>query len=147
MNIGRLPWEIVETFPSTDTDLLAQWDTAVNSAVSPADLVRALTGRGLALYWATQEAVLDEPWADVAIRRSDDLDHAVHLARETGNPGLLAEALLGMLYGTWGPDRHLDRAQLLAELTELRPSIIVEECRWKRTGRLPQPLKNGAGKG
>ncbi len=127
MSIERLPWEIVETFPSTDDELLAHWDHAVRTATDRTDRCRSLIGRGLALYWATQEAVIDEPWAEVAQRRSVDLDRALTLAREIGEPTLVAEALLGVLYGTWGPDRHLDRDPIAAELITLRPEIADEE--------------------
>ena len=129
MNSERLPWEIVETFPSTDSALLAQWDAAVISAADRRELARASTGRGLALYWATQEGVVAEPWVTVSVRRSADLERAVALAREIGDPTLLAETLLGVLYGTWGPDQHSERTSLIAELTELRPSITDEEIR------------------
>ncbi len=129
MSIGRLPWEIVETFPSTDADLLAQWNDAVESAADPTTRARALIGRGIALYWAAQEGVLDESWAEVQRRRTADLDEALALAREVNDPDLVAEALLGVLYGTWGPDRHLDRGPIIAEVSALRPRITDEEVR------------------
>lgn len=127
MNIGRLPWEIVETFPSTDAELLAQWSLTLAMAGDDTDRVRALIGHSLALYWATQEAVVDEPWALVEQRRSADLERALELARDVGDPTLIAEALLGVLYGTWGPDRHLDRAPLVDELKHLRADLDDEE--------------------
>lgn len=126
-NDGRLPWEIIETFPSTDTGLLATWERAVETADTAARQVRARIGRGLALYWATQEAVLDESWVDVERRRIADLDGALAAARELSEPTIHAEAVLGKLYGTWGPDHHLDREPLLDELAVLRPLIADEE--------------------
>jgi len=127
MNIGRLPWEIVETFPSTDAELLAQWSLRLALASDATERARSLIGHGLALYWAAQEAVVDEPWALVEQQRSADLELALELARGVGDPTLIAEALLGTLYGTWGPDRHLDRAPLVAELVQMRPDIDDEE--------------------
>ena len=129
MNIGRLPWEIIETFPSTDRELLAQWSLTVALADTDTDTARSMIGHSLALYWATQEAVIDEPWAVVTQRRSADFVRALELARGVGDPTLIAEALLGVLYGTWGPDRHLDRAPIVAELVDLRPDIADEEIR------------------
>ena len=88
-----------------------------------------MIGRGLSLYWATQEGVIDEPWIDVAVRRSADLDRALGLARPLGDADLLAEALLGVLYGTWGPDGLLDRDPIIAELSLQRFEVTDEEVR------------------
>jgi len=129
MNIGRLPWEIVETFPSTDAALLAQWSLTVALAGDDTERARSLIGHSLALYWAAQEAVVDERWAVVAQRRSADLELALELARGVGDPTLIAEALLGVLYGTWGPDRHLHRVPLVDELVHLQPEVDDEEIR------------------
>lgn len=129
MTTERIPWEIVETFPSTDAELLSHWDHAVAVAVDDRELVRALIGRGLCLYWATQEGVVDEPWALVAQRRSSDLNRALDLARSVGDVDLVAEALLGVLYGTWGPDGHLERGPIVDALSQLGPDLIDEELR------------------
>lgn len=129
MSTERLPWEIIETFPSTDDALVAHWEHAVESAANDRALARALIGRGLALYWAVQEGVLDEPWIEVAERRSGDLDRALELARVVGDADLLAEALLGVLYGTWGPDRLLDRNPIIDELSLLHGDVSDEELR------------------
>jgi hypothetical protein len=129
MNTERLPWEIVETFPSTDAGLIAHWDRAVADAGDQHTLARSMIGRALSLYWATQEGVVDEPWALVAQQRSADLDRAVELARRLDDVDLLAEALLGVLYGTWGPDRHLQREPIIDELSHLQAHIADEELR------------------
>lgn len=126
MTSERLPWEIVETFPSTDDELVAFWELAVQSADTDRELARSLIGRALSLYWATQEGVVDDEWEDVAARRAADLDRALQLARPDGDPDLVAEALLGVLYGTWGPDRLLDRASTVAELSALRDEVREE---------------------
>ncbi len=129
MSAERLPWEIVETFPSTDEDLVAHWQRAVGSATDNRALARSLIGRALTLYWATQEGLFDEPWIDVAARRTADLDRALALARLDGDTDLVAEALLGVLYATWGPDRLLDRGSILSELSALRGEVTDEEAR------------------
>lgn len=129
MNTERLPWEIVETFPSTDAALLAHWEQAVEDAGDDRELARSLIGRALSLYWATQEGVVDDPWVLVAQRRSSDLDRALELARDVGDTNLIAEALLGVLSGTWGPDRHLEREPILDALVQLQPDVTDEELR------------------
>ena len=129
MNIVRLPWEIIETFPSTDAALVAQWELAVDEANGERELTRALIGRSLALYWAAQEGIVDQSWAELAHQRAGDLDRALGIARRLGEPNLVAEALLGVLYGNWGPDRQLDRRPIVEELAQLRPSITDEETR------------------
>ena len=124
----RLPWEVVETFPSTDTDLVAEWDTHVAEAGDgSAERVRALTGRALVNYWAVQEGVTIEPADAVAARRRADVDDAVALARTIGDDELLAEALLGWLMATWSPDQR--RAPVLEELAALRCAVTDEEIR------------------
>jgi hypothetical protein len=129
MTSERLPWEVVETFPSTDDALVAHWERAVESADDDRGLARALIGRAISLYWATQEGVVDAPWEIMAAQRTSDLQRALQLARREGDPDLVAEALLGVLYGTWGPDRLLDRAPTVAKLSALRDEVRDEELR------------------
>ena len=129
MTTERIPWEIVETFPSTDAELLAFWNHHVDHATSDCDLARSLIGRSLALYWSTQEGVVDDAWGLVARRRHDDLQRALDLARCVGDPTLIAEALLGVLYGTWGPDGQHERGPVVEELSELRSAITDDELR------------------
>ena len=123
MDHQRLPWEVVETLPSTDRDLVERWDTA------GAPDVRALVGRALSRYWATQEGVLDESWEMVAQQRREDVDAAEACARAAGDPELLAVALLGRLYALWGPDTVADRPVVLGELRSLAPELADEELR------------------
>ena len=129
MNTERLPWEIVETFPSTDDALIARWEHAVESADDDRELTRSLIGHALSLYWATQEGLVDDAWEDVAAQRTADLHRALELARLDGDPDLVAEALLGALYGTWGPDGLLDRDPIIAELSLQRFEVTDEEVR------------------
>jgi tetratricopeptide (TPR) repeat protein len=124
----RLPWEVVETFPSTDQRLIDTWDARVREAPGPHERARALIGRALARYWAVQEGVVEASWTHVATTRADDLDEARRLAHD-GPPDLRAEALLGALYGRWGPDHLDERPGLVAELVALRPHLDDEELR------------------
>ena len=124
----RLPWEVVETFPSTDAELLATWERHVAESRLPASRCRALVGRALARYWAVQEGVVDAPWEELAAARAHDLAEAIDLAGD-GPPDLRAEALLGALYGRWGPDHVPERPALVAELATLRPHVADEELR------------------
>lgn len=129
MTDERIPWEIIETFPSADIELLAHWEQMVDAATDDSALARAMIGRSLALYWSTQEGVVDQPWALVAQRRIDDLHGALDLARRVGDTTLTAEALLGVLYGTWGPDEMLDRGPIIDELSQLRSAATDDEVR------------------
>jgi len=128
-NPDRLPWEVVETFPSTDSTLIAEWETRLASATSAADRARALVGRALALYWAAAVGVVEDSWADLARRRAEDVSEALRMARLDPSPDLLAEALLGMLYACWGPDQLGEREAMVEELASLRAEVVDEELR------------------
>jgi len=125
----RLPWEIVETFPSTDAALIAKWNTKVDGAVPPGDRARALIGRSLAHYWAVQEGAAEGNAEEIANTRTGDVLEALTLARAENSADLLAEALLGNLYATWGPDSYSTRAQIVHELAGLRDDVTDEELR------------------
>lgn len=118
-----LPWEVVETLPSSDPTLIACWANAVATAEGTEARVRALVGRSLSLYWAVQERAVDQSWEAVTEQRLSDTDDAVRQARTVGSPDLLATALLGASYARWCPDHGEDRHQLHTDLAELRPSI------------------------
>lgn len=123
----RLPWEVVETFPSTDATLVATWNDRLDAAVSTTDRARALIGRSLASYWSVQEGVGEGE--ESACPRTGDLVEALSLARDLDIPDLVAEALLGVLYATWGPDTQPDRALIVSELADLRELVVDEEIR------------------
>lgn len=118
-----LPWDVVETLPSSDPDLVATWSAAVAVAVGTEDRVRSLVGRSLSSYWAVQEGVTDRSWAEVTAQRHADTDEALRLARAAGTPDLVAIALLGSSYARWGPDHAEVRQQFRADLAQLRPTI------------------------
>ena len=126
---GRLPWEIVETFPSTDKSLLTEWTDKVDAATTPNGRARALIGHALASYWAVAEGVTDFTWSEATEARKADLAEALAIARCIESPDLLAEALLGVLYATWGPDSLTNRTEIVEELTAMRDQISDEELR------------------
>ena len=121
------PWEIVETFPSTDATLIARWNEAASTAVTDAQLVRSHVGRALAMYWATQAGVVDRPAAEVRAARIADVDTAIAIARRTGSADLLATGLLGWLFATWGPDHLADRRRHLDELVGIANAVQDHE--------------------
>ena len=124
----RLPWEVVETFPSTDPTLIAEWELhVVESLDGSAERVRALIGRALVNYWAVQEGVTTDSIEQVAARRRADVDEAIALARSIDDDELLSEALLGWLMATWAPDQP--RVPALEELIDLRATVNDEEIR------------------
>jgi hypothetical protein len=128
-NPDRLPWEIVETFPSTDAALIADWEARLASADTAAKTAHALVGRALASYWAAAVGVADGTWEDLARGRADDVEEALRLARLGSSPDLLAEALLGVLYARWGPDRLDEREAIVDELASFRGEVSDEELR------------------
>ncbi|MGB0112313.1 MAG: hypothetical protein WBP59_03760 [Ilumatobacteraceae bacterium] len=124
----RPPWEIVETFPSTDQGLIDRWQHRVDTARTPAARVRALVGSALTMYWMAQEGLSTDASA-VAASRQELVEEAITLARSVGAPDPIAEALLGSLYATWGPDHRARRGPILNELETLRPALTDEELR------------------
>ncbi len=116
-----LPWDIVETLPTTDRTLLDDWQERVETAGDDRALARALIGRSLTRYWSVQEGTTTETWAEVARSRRDDLARAGELSRDeprdgrTGPDDLRAEVLLGHLYALWGPDALAHREALIAD--------------------------------
>lgn len=129
MSPDRLPWEIIETLPSSDSATLAAWDQRVASAARADDRIVGLVGRALARYWAPATGATDDSWTVSAGRRHDDVAQALALAREQTDPDLIATALLGSLYATWGPPDQVERRPVLDELQRLRPSVRDQEAR------------------
>lgn len=129
MTPDRLPWEIIETLPHSDTELLAAWHDRVAEAIEPDDLVPALVGRALAAYWAPALELIEEPAMVTVKRRDDDLAEAEALARNRASDDLIAVALVGRLYAGWGPPDPEARREVLRELEVLRPSLTDAELR------------------
>jgi tetratricopeptide (TPR) repeat protein len=129
MTTNRLPWEIVETLPSTDRALIDLCDRRVLSAATVEERVVALVGRALAHYWAPAMGATDDSWEASAQRRHDDIQLALGLARDSGDAELVATASLGRLYATWGPPDPVERRTVLDELERLRPSVGDRELR------------------
>lgn len=125
----RLPWEIVETLPHTDGDLIAKWQTRLALAHDPADRVNALVGRALASYWSYPLGLAGDSWGEAAAGRLADVDEALALARGAGDPELLAVALLGRLYACWGPPSVAERRTVLEELQGLSSELTNPELR------------------
>ena len=125
----RLPWQLVETFPSTDASLIAHWEAAVDAARDDAAKVRALVGLALVLYWAAALESVEGSWTDVARRRRATAAEALRLARRDATPDILATALLGSLYARWGPDHVDERGALIDELERVRDDVGDEELR------------------
>ncbi|MEM9515286.1 MAG: hypothetical protein AAGA42_10560 [Actinomycetota bacterium] len=123
---SRIPWERVETFPGTDAALVQRWATAVADAGDDAELAHALVGRAVASYWAAREGVLTS--GDVTSNVAATT-RAVALARQADDVDLLAAALLGVLYTTWGPEQLSQRPPILAELASARAHVNDEELR------------------
>ena len=148
----RVPWEIVETLPSTDAELLARWERAVADAEQAGDdavRITALVGRALANYWAVQEGLDDRGLADNLADRARDTQLALELARATDDPDLLATAVLGRLAACWGPDHLHERTALLAELLPLIDRIADEELtlralEWQVVDRFDEGDLDGA---
>jgi hypothetical protein len=128
---ARLPWEIVETLPSTDKTLVAHWGQQVAQAKGSQQRVHALVGRALSLYWAVSEGVSALSWPEVHTLRQNDIHEATRLARSTEDPDLIATALLGELYALWDADGPLKRGPVVAELAELSPRVVDEELRFR----------------
>ena len=125
--VGRVPdppWDVVEKTPGSDLAMLAEWEEHLVGASSVRERVRALVGRALASYWSVQLGVVDEPWESVAARRFAAVDEALDLARSSGGPSILAEALLGQVYARWGPDHLIGgRSEVVSELEALRDEV------------------------
>lgn len=126
----RLPWEVVETFPSTDAETVARWERHLRQACSPQEIVRSKIGLALVLYWAVQEGVEDD-FEAVAGRRRLLTREALDSARRSGDPKLVVEALLGALYANWGPQTLVSRRRAIAELVRLRQEVDDEELRFR----------------
>lgn len=124
---SRLPWEIVETLPSTDQQLLDEWEQRV--AAAPTDgreRVEALVGRALSRYWAVQMGLVDLGWEQMRNLRASDVAEATEIARTQDDPDTLATALLGGLYALWGPE-HSGTDATVDELLALRDRLEDEE--------------------
>lgn len=128
---ARLPWEIVETLPGTSAGLRQRWSEQVRLAADRTERARALVGWALTSYWAVQAGVEQDDWVTVAARRGDAVDEAEALAREVGEPDLLAEVLLGQLHARWGPDHVAARPSIVAELEGIHDDILDEELRYQ----------------
>ncbi|MFV1990538.1 MAG: hypothetical protein ACC652_07340, partial [Acidimicrobiales bacterium] len=127
----RLPWEIVETLPSTDAALVDHWEQCLDEARSTPQLVRALVGRALSLYWAVSEGVSQLSWTEVHQLRQDNISEAIRLARTSDDPDLIATALLGELYALWTADGPLNRGPVVEELSALFDQVNDEELRFR----------------
>lgn len=123
---SRLPWEIVETFPSTDAALINSWRAALDEARSVPELVRASTGLALSLYWAHQEGLVPDFAANLR-EREELTGSARELAGSSGDADCVATAILGELYALWGPDHLRGRDSLIGELAALGPSVTDPE--------------------
>lgn len=129
MTLPRLRWEAVETVPSADASVMAEWDDAVAGATGTAARVHTLVGRALSWYWAVQVGATELDQESAWRRRRGDIATATDLARRDGAPDTIATALLGHLYALWGPDTAHDRAPLLHELATLRDQVEDQELR------------------
>lgn len=127
----RLPWEWVETFPTSGADQVDQWTARVAGAATDRARARALVGEAIARYWAVSMGVESCSLADSLAHRRGLLDEAATLARAADPPDvdLLAEVLLGRLYALWGPDAFDERADLVAELLVILPDVADLELR------------------
>ena len=123
-----LPWEVVETFPSADPDLIAHWFGACGRAGSPAERVEANVGAALSSYWAVQSGHEQDFEANLK-RRRELVAAAWDAASETGEPDLLATAALGRLHALWGPDDAEGRREMLVVLGGLAPRLVDEDLR------------------
>ncbi len=124
----RLPWEIVETLPSTDSGLIQEWTGRLAAARSISEEVGASVGLALTLYWAHQEGLESDFRANLR-RREDLIGRASELARDSGDADSAATAILGELYALWGPD-PTDRVDILvAQLDTLAPDLEDPELR------------------
>ena len=128
MSGPRLPWEVVETLPSSDRAELTRFDDAT-AETDPAATVGALVGASLMRYWADALGVESSSARLSQQRRDRDVARAIDVARTGSSPDVLATALLGRLYACWGPPRVSERAAILAELDTLRPRIHDQELR------------------
>ncbi len=125
-----IPWASVE-IAGVDRDEIAYWQRAVEQAPDAHATVRAHVGLTLSTYWepdSLRNAGPDgERWRTAA--------DVVGQARATGDPTLVSTALLGRLYGTWGPDSHAIRRGLVAELLDLEasntdPDVAIRAHEW-----------------
>ncbi|MFV0316451.1 MAG: hypothetical protein ACK5O2_05745 [Microthrixaceae bacterium] len=120
-----LPWDIVETFPSTGRDLIDRWNHEVQRAVqggSAKAVVTSHVGCALALYWAVPKGLESDAGANIQHRR-DLVGAAGDAAMTSGEPDLIATALLGRLHALWGPEEVLGRPEVLGDLDDLVPSL------------------------
>lgn len=129
MTAGRLPWEVVETLPHSDPTMITAWEGEVRAATTKKERVSALVGHALALYWAPALGIGDTSSSSVADQRRRAIDLAESLARTTEDADVLGVALLGRLYALWGPPDPTLRGRVIAELADLRPSIVDPELR------------------
>ncbi len=105
---------------------MQHWGEAVDQADNGAELVHALVGRAVASYWADREGLLTPEEAASNVASTTD---AVALARQIDDVDLLATALLGVLYATWGPDQLAQRPPIITELASCRAQVGDEELR------------------
>lgn len=131
MTPERVPWEWVETFPTSEAVDIDRWAARAGEATNDRDRARALIGEAVCRYWEVAKGVDELPLADSIRRRRELLDEALVLARacQPRDVDLLAEALLGRLYALWGPDSVGERADLVAELLVILPDIDGLELR------------------
>lgn len=126
-----LPWTTIETLPGADREEITAWQAEVEAADEPGARVHALVGRALSTYWAAQSGASEHSWAELAQGRNADVAEAVTIARRLNHDqgDLVAKALLGRLYATWGPDAFETSAADVGELAGLIDSIVDIDLR------------------
>lgn len=125
----RLPWEIVETVPTSSPELIDRWQRRLDEAASPSERVRAAVGYSLSTYWAAQLEATSRTWAELADERGAMTLEALDVASAQDDPDLRATAILGRLYGCWGPDQMAERSDLIARLTDELDRVTDPELR------------------
>lgn len=125
----RLPWEIVETVPTSSPELIDHWQKRLGEAVNPAERVRSAVGYSLSTYWAAQLNATSRTWTELAEERHAMTLETLEVATAQDDPDLRSTAILGRLYGCWGPDQMAERGDLIARLMDELDRVIDPELR------------------
>lgn len=124
----RLPWELVETFPTFDETAADRWRLGTGDGTDPVAFARGTVGYQLATYWDPAVRESTEQYVQHRQRRQQALAGA-RAATRAATADVQIEMVLGELYADWGPDALVNRRPSIEELRDLLPSVSDPELR------------------
>lgn len=121
----------VENWTRAVLGLAATQRFGPDSGPLPALLAEALSAQTGTAGRVRLSAALARSWvyAGSPARAVSPADRALELARESTDPGLLADALDAVLTSHWGPDELARRAEFAAELDDVAAHLVDPDAR------------------